>query len=137
MATATIVTNLGSLKWQSTTDTNITKSEDTTVTNSSGADVYWGVGSTTNVLKKGKSHLFTQQTATVIYDFSNTSGGAAQITLTLSGSSGGGTGSPVPLAQGESQPGSVDKQADSVIDEVEVEVKVKVKLKDGKVIKVE
>ena len=135
MATATITTNLGNLAWQGIGDSNITENEDTTVTNSSGADVWWGIGTdTTTQLKNTKSQLFKPPTTgSVVYGFAQSSGGSAQITLTMTGNPPSSTikdDAPVPVP--------VPKPAESnLIDELEVEIKIKIKLKDGKIVSVE
>ena len=137
MATATIISNLGNLQWQGTAETNITESEDTTVTNSSGGNVYYGIGTPSNLLKNNKSKLFKQEANTYVVDFSGTNGGGAQITLTVTG------GGPGPLhdpTSSQSQSATSEPQLSGAgasggsIDEFEVEVKVKVKVKDGKII---
>ena len=133
MATATITTNLGNLAWQGIGDSNITETEDTTVTNSSGADVWWGIGTdTTTQLKNNKSHLFKPPTTgSVVYGFAQSSGGSAQITLTM-------TGTPPSGTSRDDLPVPASKPAESnLIDELEVEIKIKIKLKDGKIVSVE
>ena len=138
MATATIISNTSGLQWQGVVDTNITESEDTTVTNSSGADVWYGAGSTDTRLKNGAKHTFITLAETVIYGFAQAKNTAAQITLTMTGNGPGLVKSPV--ASMSSRKTTTTEEVSSgtnVIDEVEVEVKIKIKLKDGKIVSVE
>lgn len=94
MATATIFPNATSdLSWSSSASvTAVTESTTTVVTNSSGARVYWTEGANSGNFTNTKTLTCTQGTVTKVWDFSDESAGAAKITLTVTGSGGGGHG---------------------------------------------
>jgi hypothetical protein len=94
METAQIYSNASSyLSWSSSSSvTAISKNASTVVTNLSNATVYWWEGTTNNgSLVHNQSMVCAQGSATRIWEFSEqASRGAARVTLTVTGSGGGG-----------------------------------------------
>jgi hypothetical protein len=100
MANATIYSNATStLSWNSSTvDTDKTENSSTLVLNSSGATVYWTQGGSSGSFANTATLYCVQGAAKKKWNFSETSGGAARVTLTVTA---GGGGSPAGKAEGQ------------------------------------
>jgi hypothetical protein len=91
MANATIYAHpVSYLSWNSSSSvTTLTENETTVVTNSSGATVYWTQGTNSGSFNNSQQLTCTQGEAKKKWSFSESSGGAARVTLTVTGSGGG------------------------------------------------
>jgi hypothetical protein len=84
----TIITINSTLAWSGHSTPSITANDDVKVYNDSSATAYWwpqGSSGPRTSLAYDASYTFVQETATRIYDIANSSSGAAQITLTVTG----------------------------------------------------
>jgi type II secretory pathway pseudopilin PulG len=92
MANATIFPNtISILSWSSSSSvTALTENSTTNVTNSSGYAVYWTEGTNSGSIANSGTLQCTKGTVDKKWDFADTSTGAAKITLTVTGSGGGG-----------------------------------------------
>lgn len=109
MANLTIFSNTTSgLSWSATSvDTSETTNEDTVVTNSSGATVYWTEGGSNGSITNSGQLTCLQGAVKKKWNFANTSGGTAQVTLTITASGGG---APPPGLQSEGHPSNKGKK---------------------------
>jgi thiamine biosynthesis lipoprotein ApbE len=91
MAQATIYAHpVSYLSWSSSSSvTSLNENSNTTVSNSSGAVVYWTEGSNSGSISSGGQLTCTKGAVTKKWDFTNQSGGGPQITLTIATSGGG------------------------------------------------
>jgi hypothetical protein len=92
MAHQTIYSNSTSvLSWSSSSSvTTANESSTTFVTNSYGATVYWTEGVNSGSISNSANLACTQGLTNKRWDFSESSGGTVRITLTVTGSGGGG-----------------------------------------------
>ena len=86
MTNLTIISNDRVLAWSGYSTPSITLNDDAQTTNSTGADVWWWVGTGPRTqLRNTATTQFYQTQTTTTYEFANTQTAAAQITLTLTG----------------------------------------------------